>query len=63
MNDRLKQYLDLHRKIERSLPKLPKEATPQQIDKNQLDLEKLLREAAVFSDNPVFQPLSETVFR
>ena len=45
MNDRLKQYVDLHRKIERSLPKLPKEATPQQIDKNQRVLEKLLRGA------------------
>ena len=28
MNDRLRQYVDLHAKIERSLPKLPKGATP-----------------------------------
>src|SRR6476646_6695369 len=27
MNDRLREYIDLHTKIERSLPKLPKEAT------------------------------------
>jgi len=45
MNDRLKQYVDLHTKIEGTLPKLPKEATPKQLDKNQRGLEKLLREA------------------
>src|SRR5512144_1415154 len=45
MNDRLGQYLDLRNQIERSLPKLPKEATPQQIDKNQRAMEKLVREA------------------
>jgi hypothetical protein len=45
MNDRLKEYIDLHIKLERSLPHLPKEATPQQIDKNQRALEKLMREA------------------
>src|SRR5664279_129115 len=42
MNDRLRQYLDVRGKIERSLPKLPKEATPQQIDKNQRVMEKLV---------------------
>ena len=45
MNDRLKQYVDLHIKIERSLPKLPKEATPEQIDRNQRALEKLVQKA------------------
>ena len=44
MNDRLKEYVDLHIKLERSLPSLPKEATPQQIDKNQRAFEKLVRE-------------------
>ena len=44
MNDRLKQYVELHVKLEQTLPKLPKEATPQQIDKNQRALEKLMRE-------------------
>jgi alpha-beta hydrolase superfamily lysophospholipase len=51
MNDRLRQYVDLHRRIERSLPKVPKEATPQQIDKNQRALEKLLREARAYARN------------
>src|SRR6185503_6708824 len=35
MNDRLKEYVELHLKLERSLPKLPTDATPQQIDRNQ----------------------------
>src|SRR5215212_4268458 len=45
MTARLRQYVDLHTKLEGTLPKLPKEATPQQIDKNQRTLEKLVREA------------------
>ena len=45
MNSRLRDYVDLHTRIEATLPKLPKDATPQQIDKNQRELEKLVREA------------------
>ena len=45
MNDRLKQYVDLHKSIEDGLPKLPKEATPEQIDKNQRLFEERVREA------------------
>ena len=45
MNDRLKEYVDLHLRLERTLPKLPDEATPQQIDKNQRAFEKLVRDA------------------
>ena len=45
MNDRLREYIDLHTKLERSLPSLPKDATPQQIDKNQRALEALVRQA------------------
>ena len=45
MNDRLKEYIDLHVKIEKELPKLPKEATPQQIDKVQRDFEARMRAA------------------
>jgi hypothetical protein len=45
MNDRLKEYLELHKKIEDTLPKLPKEATPTQIDQNQRLFEQRLREA------------------
>ena len=40
MNDRLKAYVELHKKIEDELPKLPKDATPQQIDQHQREFEK-----------------------
>jgi hypothetical protein len=71
MNDRLKEYIDLHRKIERALPKLPKEATPEQIDKNQRAFEKLMREARATSKRgdiftpdarPVITRLLATIF-
>lgn len=45
MNDRLNEYVELHRKLEAQLPKLPTEATPQQIDTNQRALEKMVRDA------------------
>jgi len=45
MNARLKEYVELHSKLERTLPKLPDDATPQQIDRNQRQLEQLVREA------------------
>ncbi len=45
MNDRVKDYVKLHIKIERSLPKLPKDATPEEIDKNQRALQKKIQEA------------------
>ena len=71
MNDRLKQYVELHIKLEEKLPKLPKDATPQQIDKNQRALEKLVREARttakpgdIFTPEarPVIKRLLATVF-
>jgi len=71
MNDRLKEYVDLHTRLERSLPHLPKEATPEQIDKNQRGLEKLVRDARstarrgdIFTPEarPVIKRLLVTVF-
>jgi hypothetical protein len=71
MNDHLKEYVDLHIKIERSLPPLPKEATPVQIDSNQRALEKKLREARTTAKpgdlftpeaRPVIKRLLATVF-
>jgi hypothetical protein len=41
---RVEAYAQLHRKIEDTLPKLPKEATPQQIDQHQRALQKLIQE-------------------
>src|SRR5664279_4578859 len=64
MNDRLKQYLDLRAKIERSVPKLPKEATPQQIDKNQRAMEKLVRQArASAKPGDIFTPEARPVIQ
>jgi hypothetical protein len=45
MNDRLRDYIDLHKRIEATLPKLPDDATPQQIDKNQRMFEQKMRDA------------------
>jgi hypothetical protein len=45
MNDRLKDYVELHKKLEDGLPKLPDSATPEQIDENQRMLEQKVREA------------------
>ena len=64
MNDRLKQYVELHVKLEQTLPKLPKEATPQQIDKNQRALEKLVREArATAKPGDIFTPEAQPVIK
>jgi hypothetical protein len=64
MNDRLKQYVDLHVKLEDSLPKLPKDATPQQIDKNQRLLEKLVRDArATAKPGDIFTPEAQPVIK
>ena len=64
MNDRVKEYVDLHQKLERSLPKLPDDATPQQIDKNQRALEKLMREArATAKPGDIFTPEARPVIK
>jgi hypothetical protein len=64
MNDRLKEYVDLHIKLERSLPNLPKDATPEQIDKNQRALEQLVREArATAKPGDIFTPEARPVIK
>ena len=45
MNDRLKEYVELHKKVEATLPKVPSDATPKQIDTHQRLFEQKLREA------------------
>jgi hypothetical protein len=45
MNDRLTAYVELHRRLEATLPSVPKSATPEQIDRNQRKLEILVRDA------------------
>lgn len=44
MNDRLKAYVDLHRDVERGLPKVPNDATPQQIHDRQIQLQRRLQQ-------------------
>ena len=64
MNDRLKEYIDLHTKLEGTLPKLPKEATPEQIDTNQRALEKLVRGArANAKRGDIFTPEARPVIK
>jgi hypothetical protein len=43
--EQLKEYVALHRKLEATLPKLGKNATPQEIDKNQRALAALVQAA------------------
>ena len=42
---RVREYVILHREIEQKLPKLGREATPEEIDKNQRELGVLMRSA------------------
>lgn len=43
MNDRLRQYIEIHLRLEHTLPTLPDDATPEQIDKNQRAFSELVR--------------------
>jgi hypothetical protein len=55
--ERVKTYVDLHTRMESKLPPLPKEATPQQIDRNQRELGRLIREGrAGARQGDVFTP-------
>ena len=71
MNDRVKDYVALHLEIEKSLPKLSNEATPEQIDKHQREFEMKIREARATAKQgeiftaearPVIMRLLATVF-
>ncbi len=64
MNDRLTEYVELHRKLEETLPKLPNAATPKQIDANQRKLEQLVREArATARPGDIFTPEARPVIK
>jgi hypothetical protein len=71
MNGRLSEYVALHEKIERTLPRLSDNATPKEIDTNQRQLEGLMRKARsgarqgeLFTPpaQPVIKRLLATVF-
>ena len=64
MNDRVKAYVELHQKIERSLPKLSDEATQEQIVSNQRAFEALLRKArATAKPGDIFTPEARPVIK
>ena len=62
LQNRIKEYLKLHNKLEATLPSLPKEASPEQIDVHQRALEKLVQEARKNAKpHDVFTPESRRV--
>lgn len=64
MNSRLKDYVELHNKLERDLPKLPDNATPTQIDTNQRLLEEKVRAArAGAKQGDLFTPEATPVIK
>lgn len=64
MNDGMKTYVELHKKLEDGLPKLPDSATPQQIDTNQRELEKRVRQArASAKQGDIFTPQAQVVIK
>jgi len=64
MNERVKDYIRLHREVESRLPPLPADATPQQIDANQRAFEARIREArAGARQGDIFRPDSQIVIK
>jgi hypothetical protein len=64
MNGRLKAYVELHEKLDRSLPKLIDSATPKEIDTNQRQLEVLMREArSGAKQGDIFTPQAQPVIK
>jgi hypothetical protein len=64
MNDAINDYVALHRKLEGQLPKLPNEATPEQIDQNQRALEKMVRDSRTTAkQGDIFNPAASGVIK
>ena len=62
--ERLKQYAELHAKLEKTLPPLPKETNPTVIDKHQRGLEALLKEhRKTARRGDIFTPDAERLIR
>jgi hypothetical protein len=62
--EKVKAYAALHQKFEATLPRLPKEATPQQIDFNQRELGRLIKQArATAKQGDVFTPTMQAYVR
>jgi hypothetical protein len=61
---RVEAYAHLHKKLEATLPRLPKGATPQQIDSDQRALEQLIVQARPDAKvGDVFTPAMQTLVR
>jgi hypothetical protein len=64
MNDKIRDYLAIHDKLEKGLPTLPDEATPKQIDRNQREFERRMRtERADAKEGDIFTPQAQPVIR
>jgi hypothetical protein len=62
--ERVKQYAELHNKLEKTLPPLPKETSPTVIDKHQRALEALLKEhRKTARRGDIFTPDAERMIR
>jgi hypothetical protein len=62
--ERVNEYIALHRKLEGSLPHLSKEATPEEIDKHQRSLGKMIQDArAAAKQGDLFTPESQAVVK
>lgn len=63
-NQRVKDYVALHEKLEATLPGMPKETTPQVIDKHQRALGQLMMQArAAAKRGDIFFPDADRLFR
>jgi hypothetical protein len=61
---RVDEYVALHKKLEATIPSLPKEATPQQIDQHQRALGRLIAQArANAKRGDIFTPEMERIAR
>jgi len=64
MNERIRDYIELHDRLEKSLPKLPDSATPQQIDRLQRQFEELIRkERRSAKPGDIFTPEARPVIK
>lgn len=63
-NERVTKYSELHRKLEATLPALPKETTPEVIEEHQRALEKLIRaERRNAAHGDIITPATRRLFR
>ena len=61
---RVDDYVALHKKVEASLPKLSKEATPEEIDRNQRGFASLIASArASAAQGDIFTPKVQTLVK